>query len=325
MKVNKERVLGAFSKVNLHYFTLLVIIVVLAIAMSIRSPYFLSKANFAVLIDTVIMEAIMAFGMTMVIISGGIDLTIASVLPFASILLALLMRGGMSLFPAALLVIVAAAGIGCITNLLRRALKLNPMVITMAIAAILKGLNLTLTGGFAMSDFPDSFKALAQAKVCGMPLTWVVYIVLAIFFIVMTKYNRHFIKVFFVGGNPDAALLSGVKIENVYRMVYIISAVLAAIAGMLTAMTYSSASYSYGTNADLRVITMVAIGGTSLTHGGSGSVLGTMLGTLFMAIVYNAFIMSGLSTYYQDVMTGVFLILAVLLSEFFRWLKVKTK
>lgn len=118
-----------------------------------------------------------------------------------------------------------------------------------------------------------------------------------------------------MGGNEEAARLSGIKVEGVYRNVYIISAVLAAAAGILTAMTYSSASYSYGTNADLRVITTVAIGGTSLTHGGYGSVTGTLLGTLFMAMIYNAFVMSGISTYYQDVVTGAFLIAAVLMSE----------
>ena len=141
----------------------------------------------------------------------------------------------------------------------------------------------------------------------------------------LRQFNRNFIKVYFVGGNPEAAKLSGIKIERVYMMVYMISAALAAVAGILTAITYSSASYSYGTNADMRVITTVAIGGTSLTHGGSGSIVGTMLGTLFMAVIYDAFIMSGLSTYYQDVMTGVFLIAAVLLSEFFRYLKEKAR
>ena len=100
-----------------------------------------------------------------------------------------------------------------------------------------------------------------------------------------------------------------------FRIASFINAVLAAAAGILTAMTYSSASYSYGTNADLRVITTVAIGGTSLTHGGYGSVTGTLLGTLFMAMIYNAFVMSGISTYYQDVVTGAFLIAAVLMSE----------
>ena len=142
-----------------------------------------------------------------------------------------------------------------------------------------------------------------------------VYILLAAVFIYFAKNKKSFQQIYFVGGNEEAARLSGIKVEGVYRNVYIISAVLAAAAGILTAMTYSSASYSYGTNADLRVITTVAIGGTSLTHGGYGSVTGTLLGTLFMAMIYNAFVMSGISTYYQDVVTGAFLIAAVLMSE----------
>lgn len=325
MKINNSRMSAIISRVNLNYLTLLLIMIILVTVMSMRAPYFLSAANFAVMVDTFIMEAIMALGMTLVILSGGIDLTVTGILPFSSIMLALLMGSGMSFFPAAIIVVLGCSLIGFVTNLLRKTLNLHPMVVTMAIAAILKGLNLTITGGSAMSDFPDSFKAMSSMTVFGMPLSWAVYIVLAVFFIIMTKFNRNFIKVYFVGGNPEAAKLSGIKIERVYMMVYMISAALAAVAGILTAITYSSASYSYGTNADMRVITTVAIGGTSLTHGGSGSIVGTMLGTLFMAVIYDAFIMSGLSTYYQDVMTGVFLIAAVLLSEFFRYLKKKAR
>ena len=180
---------------------------------------------------------------------------------------------------------------------------------------VLKGLNLTLTGGSAIPNFSEGFSAWSTRRIAGMPLSWIVYILLAAVFIYFSKNKKSFQQIYFVGGNEEAARLSGIKVEGVYRNVYIISAVLAAAAGILTAMTYSSASYSYGTNADLRVITTVAIGGTSLTHGGYGSVTGTLLGTLFMAMIYNAFVMSGISTYYQDVVTGAFLIAAVLMSE----------
>lgn len=325
MKIKNKTVAAFIGRVNLNYATLFLIMIIIVAVMSSRAPYFLSAANFAVMVNTFIMEAIMALGMTLVILSGGIDLTVTGILPFSSILLALLMGSGMPFMPAAVLVVLGCSFIGFVTNFLRKTLSLHPMVVTMAIAAILKGVNLTITGGSAMSGFPDSFKAMATMTVLGMPLSWVVYIVLAAFFIIMTKFNRNFIKVYFVGGNPEAAKLSGIKTERVYMMVYMISAALAAVAGILTAITYSSASYSYGTNADMRVITTVAIGGTSLTHGGKGSIVGTMLGTLFMAVIYDAFIMSGLSTYYQDVMTGVFLIAAVLLSEFFRYLKEKVQ
>ena len=257
----------------------------------------------------------MALGMTLVIISGGIDLTVAGVLPFSSIILALFMIRGVPFAAAIMLVLAAAAGIGCLTNLFRKKLNLHPMVVTMAIAAVLKGLNLTLTGGSAISNFSEGFSAWSTRRIAGMPLSWIVYILLAAVFIYFSKNKKSFQQIYFVGGNEEAARLSGIKVEGVYRNVYIISAVLAAAAGILTAMTYSSASYSYGTNADLRVITTVAIGGTSLTHGGYGSVTGTLLGTLFMAMIYNAFVMSGISTYYQDVVTGAFLIVAVLMSE----------
>lgn len=309
------------AQINFHYLVILVMIFILALFMSIKSPYFLTVTNMQVMVDTFIMEAIMALGMTMVIISGGIDLTVAGILPFSSIILAMLLIRGIPLGVAVVIVLLAAAMIGTITNGLRKNLKLHPMVITMAIAAVIKGVDLTITGGSAISGLPESFAQLNAVRILGMPISWVVYIVLAMAFIYLSKNSRAFTRIYFVGGNEDAARLSGIKVERVYRSVYVMSAVLAAVAGILTAITYSSASYSYGTNADLRVITTVAIGGTSLTHGGSGSVVGTLLGTLFMAIIYNAFVMSGISTYYQDVVTGAFLIVAVLLSEGINMLK----
>lgn len=323
-KINNLTFKNYLGKINFHYAVLVLIMLSLSIVMIIQSPYFFSIANFYILIDTYVMEAIMALGMTMVIISGGIDLTIAGILPFSSIILALLIGRGISIGVSIILVIAIACGIGCITNELRKGLNLHPMVVTMAISAILKGLDLTITGGTAISSFPTSFKVLGRIRIIGMPISWLVYIVLAVIFLIFSKHNKYFLQVYFVGGNPESAKLSGINTERVYRRVYVMSAMLAAIAGVLTAITYSSASYSYGTNADLRVITTVAIGGTSLTHGGSGSIFGTILGTLFMALIYNAFIMSGMSTYYQDVMTGAFLIIAVLLSEFIRWFKNRT-
>lgn len=302
-------------RINFHYLVISMLILMLGFLMSMKSPYFLTGMNMHVMVDTFIMEAIMALGMTMVIISGGIDLTIAGILPFSSIILAVLLIRGIAFLPAALVVLALAGCIGMLTNGLRKTLHLHPMVVTMAIAAVIKGVDLTITGGSAISGLPEEFTKLSNARILGMPISWIVYILLAVSFLFLTKNNKSFTQISFVGGNEDAARLSGIKVEKVYRNVYIMSAMLAAAAGILTAITYSSASYSYGTNADLRVITTVAIGGTSLTHGGSGSIAGTLLGTLFMAIIYNAFVMSGISTYYQDVVTGAFLIVAVLLSE----------
>ena len=143
------------KKINLHYAVLVFLIVLLGVFMGFCSPYFFTAANLCVLVDNFIMEAIMALGMTLVIISGGIDLTVAGVLPFSSIILALFMIRGVPFAAAIMLVLAAAAGIGCLTNLFRKKLNLHPMVVTMAIAAVLKGLNLTLTGGSAISNFSE--------------------------------------------------------------------------------------------------------------------------------------------------------------------------
>lgn len=314
---------GLLLKVNLHYLVLAVLILVLVLGMSIKSKYFLTLANFDVLVNNYIMEAIMALGMTMVIISGGIDLSIAGILPFTAIIFAKMMTSGMNIPLAMIISLLVAMGIGFINNELRSKLNLHPMVVTLSTSLILKSINLVLTGGTVIAKFPASFKKIGMFKPLGITLSCWIYIILAVLFLYFSKNNKRFIQVFFVGGNAEAAKLSGMNTEAVYRFVYVMSAFLAGLAGILSTTVYNSASFSFGQGVELRVITAVAIGGTSMTQGGIGSIAGTMLGTLFLAIVYNAFVMSGMSTYYENVVTGGMLIVAILLSEGIRKIKLK--
>lgn len=314
---------GLLLKVNLHYVVLTVLILVLVSGMSIKSKYFLTLANFDVLVNNYIMEAIMALGMTMVIISGGIDLSIAGILPFTAIIFAKMMTSGMNIPLAMIISLLVAMGIGFINNELRSKLNLHPMVVTLSTSLILKSINLVLTGGTVIAKFPASFKKIGMFKPLGITLSCWIYIILAVLFLYFSKNNKRFIQVFFVGGNAEAAKLSGMNTEAVYRFVYVMSAFLAGLAGILSTTVYNSASFSFGQGVELRVITAVAIGGTSMTQGGIGSIAGTMLGTLFLAIVYNAFVMSGMSTYYENVVTGGMLIVAILLSEGIRKVKLK--
>lgn len=314
---------GLLLKVNLHYVVLTVLILVLVLGMSIKSKYFLTLANFDVLVNNYIMEAIMALGMTMVIISGGIDLSIAGILPFTAIIFAKMMTSGMNIPLAMIISLLVAMGIGFINNELRSKLNLHPMVVTLSTSLILKSINLVLTGGTVIAKFPAFFKKIGMFKPLGITLSCWIYIILAVLFLYFSKNNKRFIQVFFVGGNAEAAKLSGMNTEAVYRFVYVMSAFLAGLAGILSTTVYNSASFSFGQGVELRVITAVAIGGTSMTQGGIGSIAGTMLGTLFLAIVYNAFVMSGMSTYYENVVTGGMLIVAILLSEGIRKVKLK--
>lgn len=315
MKIKNNRVLGLLAKINLHYMILIFLIVVIFVIMSVHSRYFLTLTNMEVLVNTFIMEAIMALGMTMVIISGGTDISISGILPFTAILFAQLMLQKAPIALAALVALAVPGAIGLVNNELRRVLKIHPMVVTMAVQLTLRGLNLAITNGSVISGLPAGVQKIGGFRVLGLSLPILAYIVLAVVFYTFSKNNKSFLSVYFVGGNKEAAALSGIKTETVLRWVFILNALLAGLAGVLSTTVYNSSSYSFGQNAELRVITAVAIGGTSLTHGGSGSIGGTLLGTLFMALIYNAFVMSGISTYYQDVFTGVMLIVAVLLSE----------
>jgi len=324
MKKKNENILKVFSKISLHYLVLTFLIIVMAISMSMHSRYFLTITNIEVMVNTFIMEAIMALGMTMVIISGGTDISVSGVLPFTAIIFAKLMLQNVPIIVAMLVALAASGVIGLINNELRRILKIHPMVVTMAVQLTLRGLNLAITNGSVISGFSAGFQKISEFRLFGLSVPILVYIILAVVFYVFSKNHKSFLSVYFVGGNKEASAFSGMNTECVLRWVFIINALLAGLAGILSTTVYNSASYSFGQNAEMRVITAVAIGGTSLTHGGNGSIAGTLLGTLFMALIYNSFVMSGISTYYQDVFTGAMLIIAVLLSEGTRIVKEKS-
>lgn len=305
--------------VDKQMIVLLFMIAVIVVVMANRNPFFLTVLNFEVMAEGFLFEALMALGMTLVIVSGGIDLSVGGVFPLSAILMALMLRSGVNHFMAMLIVVAVAAVIGLINTEMRRILNIPPMIVTMATLLALRGLNLAITDGRVISRLPADFIKMASTRMLGLSIPMLVYIAIAIIMLVLSKRQRSLLHVYFVGGNPTSAALSGIRTERVYRMVYVLSAVLAGIAGILATMVYNSASANFGQGIELRVITAVAIGGASMTRGGIGSIEGTILGSMFLALIYNAFVMSGVDTYYQDVFTGIMLVVAVLLrSQVFR-------
>jgi ribose/xylose/arabinose/galactoside ABC-type transport system permease subunit len=303
------------KNIDLHrsVITLLILVMVLIAASVVRN--FFSLGNLKALVNSFVLEAIMTLGMTLVIISGGIDLSIAGILPFSAIIFAKFMQADVHYIFAGVLTLFFASLIGYINNLLRRILNIHPFIITTATLLLLKGVNLALTDGRVISKFPENFEKLVGLEFFGIPFPVVIFILLAVLYFILLNHNRYFVRVFFVGGNLQAAKLSGIDVEKVLSFVYTQSGFLAGLAGILAVTIYNSASSNFGQGAELRVITAVALGGTSLTQGGIGSISGTLLGTLFLALTYNIFIMSGFSTYYQDVMTGTMLVIAIAFSE----------
>jgi ribose/xylose/arabinose/galactoside ABC-type transport system permease subunit len=285
-----------------------------AAAMAAHDPEFLSAANLEVLAMNFVLEAFMALGMTLVIISGGIDLSVGAVLPFSAILTALLLRDGTAAPMAVSIALAASACVGAINGALSLALAAHPFVITLATMLSLRALNLVLTSAGPLSGLPPEFGWIGQEDVLGIPAALLLFVVLAL--AVGTGLSRHRLgqQTYLLGGNARAARASGVPTGPLLVSVYAISGLLAGVAGVVAASQYGSASAGFGQNSELRVITAVVIGGGSLS-GGRGTLTGTIVGILFLAVVYSAFATTGVSTYWQDVVTGALVLAAVILNS----------
>ena len=289
-------------------------ILALAGGMAAAYPDFATTANAEVVAMGFVFEAFMALGMTLVIVTGGIDLSVGAVLPFAAIVTAWLLRAGVPIPAAALLALAAAAGVGLLNAGLTLGLRVHPFIVTLGTMLSLKGLNLVLTGGGPLAGLPPRFAWVGQGHAFGIPIPLLLFGALAATLAVLTRSHRFWQQAYLIGGNARAARTSGVRVGRVLMVVYVVSAVLAAVAGVTAASVYGSASAGFGQNAELRVITAVVIGGASL-QGGSGSIGGTLLGLCFLALLYNAFAMTGVSTYWQDVVTGLLVLASALASE----------
>src|SRR5438093_6095618 len=246
---------------------------ILLLAGGIGAAYrdFATLANAEVVAMGFLSEAFMALGMTLVIITGGIDLSVGAVLPLAAILTASMLRAGAPIPAAALVALAVAAGVGLLNAALTVALRVHPFIVTLGTMLSLKGLNLVLTGGGPLGGLAPGFAWVGQGRALGVPVPLLLFGVLAATLAVLLRSHRFLQQVYLIGGNPKAARTSGVPVGRVLAVVYVVSAVLAAVAGVITASRYGSASAGYGQNAELRVITAVVIGGASL-QGGTGSI-----------------------------------------------------
>jgi len=292
-------------------------VALLTVVMSLAYPNFLTLFNIEITAMGFIQEALMALGMTLVIISGGIDLSVAAVLPFTAIIVGLLLKTSLGVWPSIAIALGVAVLIGFINALMINKLRVFPFIATLATATMLRGVALVITEGATISGFPTAFYEIGHGRVYGIPVPVIIFLVLAVLFALLLKNHSYFQQVYFVGGNAKAAQLSGIKVNRLRYVVYGISAFMAGLAGIITASQYVSASTGFGLNSDTRVITSVIIGGASLS-GGKGSIGGTIWGVIFLAIISNAFVQSGAPTYWQDVVYGGMLLAAVFLEEYLR-------
>jgi len=305
-------------------FVILLIVLTVFVFMMFASPIFVKKANLLAMLLSLSIEAMMAVGMVNLMVSGGFDMSVGSVLGFCGIITALLTRAGVSTPIAVFLTLSAGAVIGMWNGFVVAKLKINPFVTTLASLSIFRGLTFAFTSGRNIAGLPQSIKLIGQTRLMGVQLPIIYAIVLVIIGDIVLRNSRFFRQNYYIGGNARAARLSGINVDRMIIFNYMLTAVLAAWAGIVFTGRMGSASCQAGTGWELRVITAVILGGASLS-GGSGSVLGAFLGVFLMALISNALTLLGVDIYWQQFVVGVVLISAVLIDSFGRSRAMKVK
>jgi ribose transport system permease protein len=285
-------------------------------ALAVLSPDFLTIANLFDVTRQVSINAIISFGMTLVILLGGIDLSVGSILAVSSLIIALLLRAGAPAALAASIGVLCGAFMGTLNGLLVTKGRVAPFIATLGMMTLLRGVALVLCQGSPISGFSSRFfSALGGgylARVIPLPVVWMLLLFATLWFVLdRTVFGRH---VYATGGNPEAASLSGVNVDRVQILVYTLSGFTAAMAGIILTSRLDSAQPTAGAGYELDAITAVVLGGTSLA-GGRGWIFGSLLGALLIGVLNNGLNLIGVSAFYQQVIKGSVILLAVLLDR----------
>ena len=289
---------------------LLLVILVFGLCMTFASPVFLNWRNIEAILLALSVEATIAIGMVILLISGGLDLSVGSTLAFAGVVTGLTLNAGVPVVLAIFLGLFAAAVVGMVNGLLVAKMKINPFITTLGMMISIRGLLLVVAKGRAVLNLSESFTVIGQGRLFNVQYPVYVMIALVIIGDILMRNSRFMRQNYYIGGNERAARLSGINVDLVKIFDYCLVAVLAGIAGLLITARFGSSSVTVGGGLELRVITAAIIGGASL-NGGEGSVLGAFLGALFMGVLANSLNLLGVDVYWQRLITGLILIIAV--------------
>ena len=286
-----------------------------------RQSIFLKPSNLLAVVDRIVVIAIIAIGMTMVIITGGIDLSVGSLIALSAVISTVVMKklGGLDA-PASTVVAGFAMGIlscglvGALGGMLVARFRVAPFITTLAFMMVARGLAFMITGGFSIYQVPKALPWLGQGRSFGVPNTVVLLAVLYVVAHVFMNRTRLGRYVYAVGGNEEAARLSGVPVRGVTVFVYVVSALAAGIGGCIQASQLNTGTPNCGQMYELYVIAAVVVGGTSLS-GGSGKILGTLIGAFIISVIQNGMNLMGLESYTQKVVLGLIILAAVLMDK----------
>lgn len=300
---------------GLGQYGLLIAFLVVCVVLSIIAPRFLTVSNLMIIVTQVSINALLAFGVTFVIITGGIDLSIGSTVAVTGVVAALFAHP--DTYPVIVPVLAGlAAGLllGAFNGLVITRSKVPPFIVTLGTMTIGRGLALILSKGRPVSNLSDSFNFIGGGQILGIPTP---IIILVVFFVICSVLLRKTVLgryLYAVGGNEQAAKASGIQLNKVKMVVYTLCGGLAALAGILLTSRITTGQPNAGVGFELDAIAAAIIGGTS-TSGGTGTMTGTLIGALLIGVISNGLDLLNVTSYYQQVVMGIIIIGAVVLDS----------
>ncbi|MCM3024463.1 ribose ABC transporter permease RbsC [Heyndrickxia ginsengihumi] len=290
--------------------------ILLFIIVAILNPSFLAPLNILNLLRQVSINALIAFGMTFVILTGGIDLSVGSTLALSSALMAGMIVSGIDPIIAIFISALLGAVMGAVNGILITKGKVAPFIATLATMTIFRGLTLVYMNGNPITGLGDNyaFQLFGRGYFLGIPvpaITMIITFIILWFILHKTSFGR---KTYAIGGNEKAAFVSGIKVDRVKWMIYSLAGMLAALAGAILTSRLNSAQPTAGTSYEMDAIAAVVLGGTSLS-GGKGRIFGTLVGALIIGTLNNGLNLLGVSSFYQQVVKGIVILIAVLIDR----------
>lgn len=292
-----------------------VIVLIMTIVFSLNSEVFLTVANFRNIGVSAAALAAVAFGQTFAILTAGLDLSVGAIVALVSIVGAIVMRD-YSVAAGVAAALLAGASVGLANGIVITRFKVFPFIATLAMMSIVSGLALSLSGGVAVTGVPEVFSDLAYARLAGIPIPVIIAVEVLAVAVVVLRYTRLGRRIYAVGGNEEAARLSGISVGTIKIAAYVLSGLCASVGSLILTARVASGQPSLGATLPLESVAAVVLGGISL-FGGRGSVVGVAFGVLFISILSNGLNLLNVPSYTQMMVIGGALILAVGLDQAF--------
>lgn len=298
------------KRTGIFTYGILIFLIVLFVVLSFSSPYFFTIGNLTTVLRQVAVVGIITVSMTMIILTGGIDLSVGSMLGLYAVILAKLMVQGTNMILAIIITLVVGTILGLFNGFLINEINISPLISTLGTMTIFSGATYILTGGEGIFGFPSQFSFIGQGYVWNVPVPIIILVfVYAFGFFVLnnTRYGRY---LYGIGANEKASILSGVNVKKVKYIAYAMSGLLSSLASVVMLSRVNSALPNLGSGLEFDVVTAVVLGGISV-NGGEGKLQGVVIGLLIIAILSNGMVLLGVGNYFQTVVKGLVLLIAV--------------